>query len=511
MHRRKFMRLSGGSLLAVMAGCSAAEWATLQDVQFNLTLHSDMAVGHKVFEMKDRTPSATYSCDTLIVGAGMAGLSAAWHLRDRNVVVCELSDRIGGSAASEQYQNAVFPQGAHYDLDYPHYFGEESLKFLENLGVVSFDNTTNLWRFTERQYVINYYSETQALYKGEYWDDVIPSEGEEYERFMQLTERYIGKLKLPTRLIDAEWHALDQETFYAFLQREMPLSARFARGVDYQVVDDFGANSQQISALAGLFYYAGRPYRGEQIETFSPPEGNAYFARKIAAQLPQEAIKLRHLVRKIIPNKQGATVEVLDLSQNQVIAYKAKSVVYAGQKHALKFVYSQDYPLFEQNVYAPWMVVSFVLSQNNLPAGFWQNEMLSMERNFLGFIDSDAQLADRNHRVLTAYYCLPEWNRSQLAKVDENAPLIAAQTLENIAQYFEVSSGTLRESVEKVFLKVMGHAMPIPVPNYLFKDKNTQRSHPHIVYAGTDNSRLPLLLEAIDSGIVAAQLLKEKA
>ena len=49
----------------------------------------------------------------------------------------------------------------------------------------------------------------------------------------------------------------------------------------------------------------------------------------------------------------------------------------------------------------------------------------------------------------------------------------------------------------------MGHAMSIPKINNLFNDKNLHRSEPNMVYAGVDNSRLPLLFEALDSGIQA--------
>jgi len=41
----------------------------------------------------------------------------------------------------------------------------------------------------------------------------------------------------------------------------------------------------------------------------------------------------------------------------------------------------------------------------------------------------------------------------------------------------------------------------------LFKDGNEARSNQNIAYAGVDNGRLPLLFEAIDSGIMAGKLL----
>jgi hypothetical protein len=56
----------------------------------------------------------------------------------------------------------------------------------------------------------------------------------------------------------------------------------------------------------------------------------------------------------------------------------------------------------------------------------------------------------------------------------------------------------------------MGHAMPIPTKDYLFTDKNHQRPDNDFVFAGVDNARLPLLFEAVDSGIEAVKLLKSE-
>lgn len=59
--------------------------------------------------------------------------------------------------------------------------------------------------------------------------------------------------------------------------------------------------------------------------------------------------------------------------------------------------------------------------------------------------------------------------------------------------------------VSAAFINVMGHAMPIPEPGYLFKDANT-RSKSGVLYAGVDNGRLPLLYEAVDSGVMTANM-----
>jgi protoporphyrinogen/coproporphyrinogen III oxidase len=51
--------------------------------------------------------------DAVIVGGGLAGLSAAWDLRDRNVLVLEAADRVGGRLRSERRGDNWLNWGGH--------------------------------------------------------------------------------------------------------------------------------------------------------------------------------------------------------------------------------------------------------------------------------------------------------------------------------------------------------------------------------------------------------------
>jgi protoporphyrinogen/coproporphyrinogen III oxidase len=51
--------------------------------------------------------------DVIVIGAGIAGLSAAWDLRDRDVVVLERARRVGGRIWSEQRGDLWLNLGAH--------------------------------------------------------------------------------------------------------------------------------------------------------------------------------------------------------------------------------------------------------------------------------------------------------------------------------------------------------------------------------------------------------------
>ena len=57
------------------------------------------------------SPERVY--DAVIVGGGVSGLAAAWDLRDRDVLVLESSERVGGRIRSEPRDGVWLNFGAH--------------------------------------------------------------------------------------------------------------------------------------------------------------------------------------------------------------------------------------------------------------------------------------------------------------------------------------------------------------------------------------------------------------
>lgn len=505
MNRRRFIRLSSGALLTGLAGGCVGRESRAAD--FEVVVASDRARAHRLFDGEAFPLDDVIDTETIIVGGGIAGLAAAAHLGDREFRLFELSDRWGGSSSSQRHGREVFSQGAHYELAYPDYYGSGALGLLERLNIIELDGVRRMWDFREKQYLIAGPVESVCFDGGVARESVLPESNGLKERFIDFLRPYFGRMPLPSRLIGNEERRLNEINFHDYLREEFELPESLRRAVDYQMVDDYGSTADQVSALAGVHYYACRPYYTESVELFSPPQGNAYFVQKLLEVLSPEQIHLNSMVRRISVKSRGIEVEVRDFTAGRKRLVRGRTLIYAGHKLGLKHVLPEAYPMFEETRYAPWLVLNFVLRDHFRDSAFWQNEWLGKETDFLGFVDSDAQYnPNPKKRVLTTYFCLPEDQRSRLTSLDDRseARRWAIRAMELLNRMF---SQPIDELVEIVYIKAMGHAMPIPEPGYLFRDANDARPYRELVFAGVDNGRLPLFFEALDSGIQAVELL----
>ncbi|MEW6208716.1 MAG: FAD-dependent oxidoreductase, partial [Acidobacteriota bacterium] len=236
---------------------------------------SDVA-GHRIRERNVITPSSDQwqRAKVVIVGGGVAGLSAAWRLLKagfEDFILIELEREPGGTSRSGSSAIVPYPWGAHY-LPVPMKENAALISLLDEMGILE-GRDSGGEPIVAEQFLCRE-PEERIFYRGRWYEGLYLRAGAsredlaeletfnaEINRFAALRDargRRAFAIPVATGSDDAEITALDKISMAEWLDQKGWRSSRLRWLIDYGCRDDYGSLLDQTSAWAGLFYFASR-------------------------------------------------------------------------------------------------------------------------------------------------------------------------------------------------------------------------------------------------------------
>lgn len=456
-------------------------------------------VGHRLRGGPVPRPTEWESHDVVIVGAGIAGLAAAWRLAQagvRDVVLLELESELGGTS-----RGTTIPWGAHYVVA-PSPADRVLTQLLDEMGVL--ENGVPAEQFLVRD------PEERLFYRGRWYEGLYLHAGASHEDLRQLRafEAEIARwsawrdaqgrraFEIPMELgsDDAEVMALDKLSMEAWLDERGLTSSRLRWFVEYACRDDYGTLLRDTSAWAAIFYFASRDTR----PVITWPEGNGRIVKHLARSAPA---RTGWLAAHITP-----TGEVTALRGNEVKGIRARRVIFAGPQFVARRVIPSR-PTKDDFTYGSWMVANITLRARPSSKGFppaWDNVLYDSPS--LGYVTATHQRGiEHGPTVLTYYYPLcgsdPRVERERLLSGgrDEWAEVALAD--------LSRAHPDIRTLATRIDVMRWGHAMVRPTPGFIASDARRTAAQPHgaIHFANTDLSGIALCEEALHHGVRAAE------
>jgi monoamine oxidase len=492
---------------------------------------SGLASGHRLRQKDFAQPVEVRKLPLLIIGAGVAGLSAAWRLERagfKDYLVLELEDQPGGNSRYGRNPVSAHPLGAHY-LPLPTREATAVRELLADLGALQGDPQAERPSYDER---LLCHTPQERVYRDGIWEEgILPRLGadrSERDQFTRFHERmaefkeardFLGRrafaLPVAHSSQDARWLTLETITMAEWLAANGFDSERLHWYVNYTCRDDYGTDYRRTSAWAGIHYFAcrnGQAVNAVADAVLTAPEGNGWIVRRLQERFG-ERVRTGALTFHVGQSPQSITADVWLTAENRCVRFVAEQAIWAAPLFVLPHV-AEALPqaiaaVARSGDYAPWLVANLTLRE--LPsrgAGAplsWDNVLYDAPG--LGYVvatHQDLRLAP-GATVLTYYRALSEQPSRQAREMllATSREAWAITILDELSR----AHGDLRTLTMQFDIFRHGHAMIRPTPGVIHDPARLalSRGWDRLHFAHADLSGMSLFEEANFHGVRAAE------
>ncbi len=465
-------------------------------------------------------PEPTERVKVLVVGGGVAGLTAAWRLRAHSPVLLERAARLGGNAKGETWRGLPYSIGAAYLIGpEPGSEMEAHLKELEVLSQCRVAPHSPMIRDAARH----------NDFKASAWGapEQMAAWRRLKERLHAVYEEKDGHVfpDIPTEdpAHRALVNKLDAVTFRDYLKEAAggELPQELALYLEHYCWSAFGAGSHEVSAASGLNFLAA-----EEGDVLVAPGGNSGVAdalyRKLSAALPAANLRVNALVFDVRVGEGGARVAYLDAA-GEVRVIEAEAVVMACPKFVVKRVVRDLEPARLAAIgrlkYRAYLLAN-ALFEAPLKDDFYSSYLLTAGRPTDDAMADSARdgstdisygnyaRVDERRSTLTVYYPLPfDAGRAQVfGQLDLSAA--RARFERELKESIMPALNLPPESLKGLRLTRWGHPLPVAAPGLAAEGVVDALRAPfarRVFFAQQDNWALPAFETATIEGWRAAR------
>lgn len=522
MNRREFLR---GSLFlagAGLVGCGSR--APTVRTPTGDRRDPSFEQGHRLFGGDlPLEPTRVERCAGLILGGGVAGLSAGWRWTRAGFSdyrLLELEPEVGGNSRALTYPPTAAPIAAHY-LPLPNLEARSVRRLLEEMEVIRNGRVVESELCHSRQ--------ERVFYRGLWYDGLVPPVSvlgsETHDQFSHFSDhvqqwserrdrhgRKVFALPIALSSTEDEYLALDRLSFADYATQQGWDDPYLLWYLDYACRDDFGGSIANCSAWAGLHYFSSRDSDdlADPGQMLVWPEGNNRLVKFLESQ-QQGELATGALVLRVSNNDNGEVeVDYLDVSSGERIRIISSVAVFCLPTFVRRHVMDDGFDS-SAFVYPPWVTANLWLDRTpidyDLPGSIaWDNVIYDSKS--LGYV-----VATHQHLAVDPLRdTVWTWYRPFSGDdVDGNRKRLLDSTWQEWSdEVFSDLMGihpNIRQCCRQIDVTVLGHGMVRPSVDFIWSEAMEKARKPYgrVFFGHGDLSGMSLFEESQFRGVLAAE------